>query len=569
MVFHDFESILTHIGAFGRYQWVLLLANCLMSVYLATVVYGQFFMTLTPPHWCSAPPDLLALNLTPHQLKVLTVPRLKGGSDDFHSCARYDVNRTQVMLNANHQPDPTWPVTTCTHGWTYNYSLYYPTITSQLDWVCDEDWKPPLAQTLFYLGSMIGSSLLGWAADRWGRLPLVVFCNLLGAVAGVVSAFSTSFVMFCVLRFVVGHTYEQLYGIGLILLLEYVGTAYRTVMTNVPMMLFLSLACCLMPWLAYGLADWTNFAIVIHSIQFLSIFFIWLLPESARWLLSKGRVQETLAIIKKVAKVNQKSLSPDVIKEVHEYVEKKALEEASTASVLDLFKTPVLRRRFLGLCGMWMSLAITFDFHMRYTKNLGFDVFVSFTLASFTEMPADLLTMVTTERLGRRHTAVWSFFITFLIDFFQVFINGDSKMTSLGMCVAGRFFITMTMNVMHQYTVEVVPTVARSQAVGLLLSLAALSASLSSYVVYLSKYGHYLPYLIISLVALSGMVSSLLLPETLRQDLPDSLHDGETFFTNQSCCYNPCTRRKEARPDDQTVRGATGHDNPAFEVTHM
>lgn len=83
--------------------------------------------------------------------------------------------------------------------------------------MCDEDWRPALAQSLFFVGSMVGSPSLGWAADAWGRLPIIVFSNLLGAVAGIASAFSSSFVMFAALRFIVGLTYEQHYIIAYIL----------------------------------------------------------------------------------------------------------------------------------------------------------------------------------------------------------------------------------------------------------------------------------------------------------------------------------------------------------------
>lgn len=76
---------------------IMLGANCLLTIFLVIVYFGQLFMTLTPPHWCSAPPDLLQLNLTQQQLKLLTVPRRHDASDDFHSCIRYDINLTQVI----------------------------------------------------------------------------------------------------------------------------------------------------------------------------------------------------------------------------------------------------------------------------------------------------------------------------------------------------------------------------------------------------------------------------------------------------------------------------------------
>ena len=39
------------------------------------------------------------------------------------------------------------------------------------------------------------------------------------------------------------------------------------------------------------------------------------MPESARWLIGKGKIEKTVAILKKAAQVNGKSLSPEVINE--------------------------------------------------------------------------------------------------------------------------------------------------------------------------------------------------------------------------------------------------------------
>ncbi|ROT68122.1 glucose transporter 1 [Penaeus vannamei] len=75
MAFTDFDSIFDHIGGFGRYQMMLFWINCLMNTFLVFVYFGQFFMTLTPPHWCAPPPDLAGLNLTSDQVKSLTIPR--------------------------------------------------------------------------------------------------------------------------------------------------------------------------------------------------------------------------------------------------------------------------------------------------------------------------------------------------------------------------------------------------------------------------------------------------------------------------------------------------------------
>ncbi|XP_063593179.1 solute carrier family 22 member 3-like [Penaeus indicus] len=557
MTITDFDSIFLHIGGFGRYQMLLFAANCLMCSILAFVYFGQFFMTLTPPHWCRPPAEVMQLNLTPAEVKRLTVPVDPRGGD-FLRCARYQVDFRQVVESNDSWPNTSWPTTSCTNGWQYDYSLYYPTITSQLDWVCDQDWKPTLAQSLFFVGSLVGSPVLGWAADSWGRLPVIVLTNVVGGVAGICSAFCSSFASFTVFRFIVGMTYDTHYNAVYILLLEYVSTEYRSIMGNVPILTFLTGAMCAMPWVAWGLADWSLFAVSMHTPQLFCLFFYWMLPESARWLLGQGRVEDTVRIIRRAAKVNGRTLSPRVLQDLQDFGERRMEENTENVTVLDLIKTPILRRRFLVLCLMWVTVGIAYDAHMRNTANIGPNVFFTFTLAGFVELPADLLTMLFMEKLGRRHTLVWTVVVGGLscLAVAATPVGEDAAIMVLAM--VGRFMITMAMNVGMQYQVEVLPTVARGQGMAFIHTVGFLAAFVSPYIVYLSKFGHLVPYTILGVVTIVGGFVCVLLPETLDQKLPDSLHDGETFFSDQAYCYNPCASyphhvpagEKESPPDE-------------------
>nr|AEB00643.1 glucose transporter 1 [Penaeus vannamei] len=569
MAVQNFEDVLAYVGGCGCYQGLLFGVASILNIFVAFVYLGQMFITLTPPHWCHAPPGLEDLNLTEGQLKELTVPRHENG--DFHSCARYDVNFTQVVESNLSWPDPDWPLTNCTHGWTYNFSLYYPTITSQLDWVCDEDWRPALAQSLFFVGSMLGSPSLGWAADIWGRLPIVIFTNVLGGVAGVASAFSSSFAMFAACRFFVGITHEQEGLAAFVLIMEYVDSEYRTLMANVPAMIFMTLGMCVLPWIALAIADWQTFAIIIHAIQFLSIIFIWVIPESARWLLSQGRVEDTLKILQRVAKINGMAVTPEMMQELKAYSEKQAASQNSRmgATVFDLLKTPVLRRRFLILCVMCITMTVAYDGFMRNTANIGYDVFFSFTIAGLLEFPADLLMMVTTEWLGRRHTTVWSLVLCGVSSLCIAAIPEANTIAVMTMAFVGRFLITITMNVGHQYPVEVLPTVARGQGIGTMQTIAFASAFASPYIVYLSKYSYSLPYVIMGVITVIGGLACLLLPETLNENLPDTLEDGETFFSGQSLCYNPCGARPKQEKSAKDDVESKGVNNPSFEATRL
>lgn len=59
-----------------------------------------------------------------------------------------------------------------------------------------------------------------------------------------------------------------------------------------------------------------------------------------------------------------------------------------------------------------MIISLVFDGHVRNVGQLGLDVFVTFTVASATELPADSFLTVVLDRWGRRWLACGSMVVS-------------------------------------------------------------------------------------------------------------------------------------------------------------
>ncbi|CAL4059779.1 unnamed protein product [Meganyctiphanes norvegica] len=560
----NFDDIFDHIGGFGLYQFGLFTVTCYINTLMSFTYFGQMFMSLTPPHWCSPPPEFTSANLTNEEIKKLTIPINENG--EYHKCKRYDINFTEEFdLHKNIGNDTSWPTTTCDHGITYNFSLYYPTITSELNWVCDEDWKPSFAQSLFFVGSVFGCQIFGYMADKYGRLPAIVLSNTIGGIAGVASAFANSFIIFTILRFIVGMVFDSHLSIIYMLMLEYVSSEYRSVVANVPIMIFLTLGMVILPWMAIGLGDWRWLTVIIHFPHCICILLIWIIPESMRWNISKGNVDNAVKTLKAAAKVNKKTLSEDFIEDFKAYAIS-SKEGEKKVTILDLLKTPNLRKRFILLICMWLVIQLTYDGHMRNTENIGTNVFITFTMSGLIELPADLVTIFSMDWLGRRHTTVWSLVLSGVASLIISLFRPDQDMAILVTAMVGRFLITMAINVGMQYQCEVIPTVSRGQGTGAIHTLGFAFSFFSPYIVYLSKFKFWLPYFVMGLLSIAGGLACLGLPETLQESLPDTLEDGENAFAQQPCCYNPFNRKKSK---DKTESNENGVDNAVYEDSHL
>lgn len=104
-----------------------------------------------------------------------------------------------------------------------------------------------------------------------------------------------------------------------------------------------------------------------------------------------------MKILKKFEKINGKSVSPQIYKDFADSCARMQEEEAenSNYSLLDLFKTPRLRRITILLIVIWMAISLVFDGHVRNVGSLGLDFFITFTIAAATEFPADTILTLT------------------------------------------------------------------------------------------------------------------------------------------------------------------------------
>ena len=59
-----------------------------------------------------------------------------------------------------------------------------------------------------------------------------------------------------------------------------------------------------------------------------------------------------------------------------------------------------------------MLTVFLFDGHIRNIVNLDFDIYTTFTVSAALELPADLLSIISVDQLGRKWSAAGSLFLS-------------------------------------------------------------------------------------------------------------------------------------------------------------
>ena len=220
-------------------------------------------------------------------------------------------------------------------------------MTSELNWVCQNAWKSVMGQSTYFIGSVVGTLVLGILADIIGRLPVLILAHLAGIIGNGLTVFATDEISFAICRFISGIATDNNFVMMYILVMEFIAPRMRTFGLNLCIGIFYCLGSVISPWLAVWLGSWRLYLIATILPALLVPTFYFIIPESAQWLISKNQLDKALICYQKIAKFNQKRLDENFLHDfenvVSEINAKKAFEDANP-SVIALFKTPRLRR---------------------------------------------------------------------------------------------------------------------------------------------------------------------------------------------------------------------------------
>lgn len=173
--------------------------------------------------------------------------------------------------------------------------------------------------------------------------------------------------------------------------------------------------------LAWLFPYWRILTIVLYVPSFLFIFYYFVLVESVRWLLSKGRKKEAAVIIFKAAAANKRQLSPETIKLLTTDIpavqptvkEEKPIADQSRRRPLwlQVVRSRILMTR-LVICSFWFISATFIYYGLSINSvSLAGNKYVNYGLTALVEVPGYVISIMTLDRFGRKHPIITAFFV--------------------------------------------------------------------------------------------------------------------------------------------------------------
>ncbi|XP_006860547.1 PREDICTED: solute carrier family 22 member 7 [Chrysochloris asiatica] len=525
----SFEELLHQVGAFGPFQWwnvaLLALPRMLLPLHFLLPV----FLAAVPAHHCTLPeaPDNFS-----HQDEWLKAYLPLKSDGTFSSCFRFShpgpLSNT-TLDERRHSPGELTgePLTVpCPQGWEYDRSEFSSTIATEWDLVCEHKGLNRATSTFFFAGVLVGAVAFGYLSDRFGRRRLLLVAYVSTLVLGLTSAASISYAMFVITRTLTGAALAGFTIIVMPLEMEWLDVGHRTV-AGVLSSTFWTGGVMLLALVGYLIRDWRWLLLAVTLPCAPGILSLWWVPESARWLLTQGRVEEAHRYLLRCAKLNGRPVGEDSLS--WEVLSKIATRERvyRRPSYLDLFRTP--RLRHISLCSMVVWFGVNFSYYglSLNVSGLGLNVYHTQLLFGVVELPSKLLVYYSVRHAGRRLTLAGTLLGTALALGARILVSSEMGLWNTALEVIGKGFSEAAFTTVYLFTSELYPTVLRQTGMGLTALVGRLGGSLAPLAVLLDGVWLSLPTLTYGGIALLSACIALLLPETRQAQLPETIQDVE------------------------------------------
>lgn len=523
-----FDELLGVLGEFGPYQKFVYFLVCLPSIIAAFHMVNSVFLLGIPKHRCKLPnyPNDTFLSQGPahDDLIKASIPKELNADNEviYKQCYIFS---TPAYGNVTGGPEQSCG------AWVYDKTVYENTFASEQNLICGKQIWASNSKMIFFAGVFVGALLLGALSDKIGRKKTLILSVLALLASSLAVAWAANFYLFCVLRFIVGFSCAGTFMSAFVLGMEIVGPSKR-LWAGVVIEYFFALGLVLLCLVGYLVREWKYNEIILSVPSVFILTYWWLLPESPRWLINRGKFEEAKVIIRKIAKRNK-------VEVTEKQLDSLECDETATGQLWHLFTSRVLFVRTIVIFINWCVVSMVYYGLSLNSGSLAGDFYLNFFLTGLVEFPAYTLCLVLLDRVGRKklHCAcmVLGGLACICTIFTVLYIEKRHQMyTTVILAMLGKIGAAAAFAVIYVWSAELYPTVVRNVGMGASSSCARIGGMVSPYIADLSTlvdghFGQALPLVVFGASSVIAGLLSLILPETLGANLPETIEDGKAF----------------------------------------
>ncbi|OXB72667.1 UNVERIFIED_CONTAM: hypothetical protein H355_007682 [Colinus virginianus] len=245
------------------------------------------------------------------------------------------------------------------------------------------------------------------------------------------------------------------------------------------------------------------------------------LPESARWLVTKGKIEEAKKYLKKAASVNKRTIPPELLNQL------KCEVQTKSGSILDLLrKKHLLKVTLIMSCAWFVNSLVYYGLSLNVT-NFGLDIYLTQLAFGAVEIPGRVGCIFMLQWFGRKKSQGGFLLLSGLMCLILTVIPEDQPVVITVLATIGKFTASASFSSAYVYTAELFPTIIRQSGVGLCSMVARVAGIIAPLIFLLEQYHRVIPMAIYGGTTVLGGLLCFLLPETRGVELADGTEGGQ------------------------------------------
>ncbi|XP_023349296.1 organic cation transporter protein isoform X2 [Eurytemora carolleeae] len=428
--------------------------------------------------------------------------------------------------------------------YTFDPSVFTKTASTEFNIACDLAYLQTLSGVLRMSGLLVGSFVFGWMSDILGRVPSLTVAGLVLVLAQGVNIFSTNYLMYSLMNMISSAGGIGIFLIGFVYIFEWTAPRYRTKISVLDQVPF----CTGFLWVvgvSYFIRSWRTLQFVFVLPNFLLLAYKFILPESPRWLATKGLQEEALNSLRFAAKLNKRKLPINLeLSDISSSSESSDPSSPASGETSALKETPpstevenlnlgtivvewFLLSRLIILSMNWVVITLCF-YGLSLNSARDENIFASVAAMAGVEFPGYVLCMFIMEGWGRRPVLSLCQIVAGTFCVSAGFLPDSMGGLQLVLGLVGKMGASAGYAVVYVYTAELFPTKLRNSAVGLCSTLARFGGLLAPVIADLGAVYTPLPYLVMGGSSILVGALAFLLPETRGKPLPQTLKEARS-----------------------------------------
>lgn len=211
------------------------------------------------------------------------------------------------------------------------------------------------------------------------------------------------------------------------------------------------------------------------------------------------------------------------------------LKEDTRPTILDLFRPRLILARSLNMFYQWFSVTICYYGLSFASVDLLGDPYTNFCLSVAIEIPGCIFCLLFMDCWGRRPILSFTQLLSGISCIAAGLLYlGPESLSGLQVFLSliGKFGASASFCIVYVYTAELFPTVIRNSAIGACSSMAYVGGICAILIGLTKQISVVIPMIVMGIVAVIAGISAIKFPETVGNELPETMEDAINIGKN-------------------------------------